>query len=149
MKQRWLAFQGRTIWSHEAIPDSDRRIKKLLRRTIPIFDLILMAFGVGVVVAGSPTITEFFGLGTVAYGIIVATHAFLACVGLVFLINRLEAYAKIVLVVASALYAGLLILSNAFSSSTTAIAISLLCLTPIPFLLWRLGDLGYVKGKTE
>lgn len=134
----------KTIWSRDAIPPEDARIEKLLTRVLPTVDVILIAFGVFVILYGAPIFAAaLFESVALVFGVIVTITATLALIGLIFLRSRLELVSKIVLMAVLSLYPFLLLTTL----TPARAAVGALCLIAVPVLLWRIGDIGWEKGK--
>lgn len=136
----------KTVWHSGAIPPEDERIAPLLKVWLPIFDAILFAFGVLAILFGSPIFELLFiGPVSVVFGSCMALSSLSAFIGLAFRFQRWEVASKIVLMMVFALFPFFLLLGTVFSLGRLAVGV--LCLLPIPVLMWRIGDVGRQKGK--
>ena len=148
----------RTIWSPDAIPAEDARVAVLLQRVLPTVDLIMALFGTFVVIYGAPIFTVILG-GTyppaedrwllkavsVLFGLIIAVSALVALWGLGTMRLLVELAAKLVLLTVFTIYPFFLTFG---ALDPARAAIGVLCIFPIPVLLWRIGDLGRERGKS-
>jgi hypothetical protein len=133
-----------TVWNPGRFGIPPDRYANLYRVYLPIFDVAMIAAGLGAIVYGSPAIIDLSdGLTTFSFGWGIWTTAAAtgALVGVVFpKLLRAEAIAKSALVTSSAVYLVCLLLLTSGGSTARFVAIGISSATVI-LSVWRLADI--------